>query len=96
VTYQRQGYPAPGSATRVNRGGSYNNTAVNARSANRNDSTPTNADNNLGVRPAKASHSQIGRDIHGVPRAAAVMPRPVSRAGGPPGIDAAEEPEGRG
>ena len=45
----------PGSANRVNRGGGFNNLAVNARAANRNDDTPSNADDNLGLRPAKAS-----------------------------------------
>ncbi len=50
---------APGSANRVNRGGSFNNTAQNARSANRNNDTPTNANRNLGVRPAKAAHRPI-------------------------------------
>jgi hypothetical protein len=43
----------------VNRGGSFNNTASNARSANRNNNTPENRDNNLGLRPAKASHHPI-------------------------------------
>jgi hypothetical protein len=44
----------PGSANRVNRGGGFNDLAVNARSANRNHDTPSNADDNLGLRPAKA------------------------------------------
>jgi formylglycine-generating enzyme required for sulfatase activity len=39
----------------VNRGGSFNNLAVNARSANRNNNTPGNRNNNLGVRPASVS-----------------------------------------
>jgi len=43
----------------VNRGGGFNNTASNARSANRNNNTPENRNNNLGVRPAKVSHRQI-------------------------------------
>jgi len=45
--------PFVGSATRVIRGGSYGNTAVRARSAFRYDSTPTFADHDLGVRPAR-------------------------------------------
>ena len=45
--------PFVGSATRVNRGGSFNFTAVYARSANRNGDTPSIADSNLGVRPAR-------------------------------------------
>jgi hypothetical protein len=34
----------------VNRGGSWNNTAANVRSANRNNNTPSNRNNNLGFR----------------------------------------------
>jgi formylglycine-generating enzyme required for sulfatase activity len=34
----------------VNRGGSWNNAASNARSANRNNNTPSNRNNNLGFR----------------------------------------------
>ena len=45
--------PFPGSAARVSRGGSYSLTAVYARSANRIGSTPTYADDSLGVRPAR-------------------------------------------
>jgi formylglycine-generating enzyme required for sulfatase activity len=37
-------------STRVNRGGSWNNTARNCRSANRNDDTPGNRNDNLGFR----------------------------------------------
>jgi hypothetical protein len=55
----RTGERIPGSANRVNRGGSFNNTASNARSANRNNNTPENRNNNLGLRPAKASPSPI-------------------------------------
>ena len=43
----------------MNRGGSFNNTAVNARSANRNNNTPENRNNKLGARPAKAPHRPI-------------------------------------
>jgi hypothetical protein len=43
----------------VNRGGSFNNAASNARSANRNNNTPENRDNNLGLRPSKATHRPI-------------------------------------
>jgi len=45
--------PWEGAAFRVARGGSFSDTAANARSANRNNNTPSNANNNLGVRPAK-------------------------------------------
>ncbi len=37
---------------RVNRGGGFNNTAVNCRSANRNANQPSNRNNNLGLRLA--------------------------------------------
>lgn len=46
---------------RVNRGGSWNNVAANARSANRNRNRPGNRNNNLGCRPSKASHGQRRR-----------------------------------
>lgn len=55
----RSGSRAAGAANRVNRGGSFDNAAANARSANRNNNTPSNADDNLGVRPAKAPHRPI-------------------------------------
>ncbi|MBL8862834.1 MAG: hypothetical protein JNK02_12615 [Planctomycetes bacterium] len=41
------------------RGGSFNDAASNARSANRNNNTPANQDNNLGLRPSKATHRPI-------------------------------------
>ncbi|HXG90931.1 MAG TPA: SUMF1/EgtB/PvdO family nonheme iron enzyme [Blastocatellia bacterium] len=37
-------------SNRVNRGGSWNNTAQNLRSANRNRNAPDNRNNNLGFR----------------------------------------------
>jgi hypothetical protein len=37
-------------SNRVNRGGSWNNNAMNCRSANRNNNTPENRNNNLGFR----------------------------------------------
>ena len=51
----------------MNRGGSFNNTARNARSANRNNNTPENRNNNLGVRPAKATHCLIAPVLLGRP-----------------------------
>ncbi|MFO0452036.1 MAG: SUMF1/EgtB/PvdO family nonheme iron enzyme [Pseudomonadota bacterium] len=53
----RQGKPVGTYGTgapsrRVLRGGSWNNTAVNARSANRNNNTPDNRNTNIGVRLA--------------------------------------------
>lgn len=50
-----------GSGQRANRGGSFNNPAVNARSANRNRNAPSNANNTLGVRPAKTSAARSPR-----------------------------------
>ncbi|WP_457575886.1 SUMF1/EgtB/PvdO family nonheme iron enzyme [Desulfomarina sp.] len=40
----------PISSNRVNRGGSWNNTARNVRTANRNRNSPGNRNNNLGFR----------------------------------------------
>jgi formylglycine-generating enzyme required for sulfatase activity len=53
------GSGSQGSSNRVNRGGSFDNPASNARSANRNNDSPSNADDNLGARPAKASQCPI-------------------------------------
>ena len=39
-------------SNRVNRGGSWNNTGDNLRAANRNNNSPGNRNNNLGVRCA--------------------------------------------
>jgi len=43
-------------SNRVNRGGSWNNTPVNLRSANRNNNTPSNRNNNLGFRCVSPKH----------------------------------------
>ena len=51
----------------MNRGGSFNNAASNARSANRNDNTPENQNNNLGLRPAKAPQRPIAVDCFSAP-----------------------------
>lgn len=45
----------PSGTNRVNRGGSWNNTAENCRSANRNRNEPGNRNNNLGFRLALSS-----------------------------------------
>lgn len=42
----------PWGSNRVNRGGSWNNTATNCRTANRNNNTPSNRNNNVGFRLA--------------------------------------------
>jgi len=44
-----------GSANRVKRGGSWNNSASNAKSANQNGNTPENRNDDNGVRPSNAS-----------------------------------------
>jgi len=41
---------ASSASNRVNRGGNFNNTAVNLRAGNRNNNTPSNANNNIGLR----------------------------------------------
>ena len=45
-------------SNRVNRGGSFDNDAANLRAGNRNNDTPSDADNNLGVRCASSSARQ--------------------------------------
>lgn len=46
-------------SNRVNRGGSWNNSAQNARVANRNRNDPTNRNNNLGFRLSSTRHHPI-------------------------------------
>ncbi|MBM4311952.1 MAG: hypothetical protein FJ119_13530 [Deltaproteobacteria bacterium] len=46
-------------SNRVNRGGSWNNNARNCRSANRNNNSPGNRNNNLGLRLAFAELSRV-------------------------------------
>ncbi|MBP9995146.1 MAG: SUMF1/EgtB/PvdO family nonheme iron enzyme [bacterium] len=43
---------SPKASNRVNRGGSWNNNARNCRVSNRNNNTPDNRNNNLGLRLA--------------------------------------------
>jgi ATP-dependent DNA helicase RecQ len=81
-----------GAGNRVNRGGSWTNTARNAGSANRNNNDPTNRNNNIGFRPASSSHGQIDGVRLAPPgdvAAAQVTDRPLvlaaaSRRGGTP------------
>jgi len=42
----------------VKRGGSWNNIANNCRTANRNNNTPTNSNNNLGLRLANMFYAE--------------------------------------
>lgn len=51
-------FPVPGGSNRVKRGGSWNNTPHNLRSANRNNNTPGNSNNNLGFRLASTESRQ--------------------------------------
>ncbi|MBF0311736.1 MAG: SUMF1/EgtB/PvdO family nonheme iron enzyme, partial [Magnetococcales bacterium] len=44
-------------SNRVNRGGSWNNNPANVRSANRNNNSPDNRNNNLGFRLSSTNHS---------------------------------------
>ncbi len=46
-------------ANRVIRGGSWNNTATNARVAKRNNNAPTNRNNNLGFRFVSSASSSL-------------------------------------
>jgi formylglycine-generating enzyme required for sulfatase activity len=48
--FQKGGQASERGSNRVNRGGSWNNNARNCRSANRNNNTPDNRNNNLGFR----------------------------------------------
>ncbi|NQV28864.1 MAG: SUMF1/EgtB/PvdO family nonheme iron enzyme [Rhodopirellula sp.] len=47
-------------SNRVNRGGSWRNSARNCRSAYRNRNTPSNRNNNLGFRVASNSGNEVG------------------------------------
>ena len=67
------------SSNRVNRGGSFNNAARDARSSNRNNNAPTIQNNNLGLRLTKASHARSWPPPCPAwsGHAASVMPRPA-------------------
>lgn len=45
---------------RVNRGGSWNNSAKHCRVSNRNNNTPSNSNNNIGLRLAYSSEQDGG------------------------------------
>ena len=72
---------AAGSGNRVNRGGSFDYPAANARSANRNRNTEANRNNNLGLRPAKTPHSPDANVASGTFVQCTVMSRLASRVG---------------
>ena len=65
----------------MNRGGSWNNEANNARSANRNNNNPDNRNNNIGFRPARSSarSSRSARAHEGLNRPPS---GPLARANG--------------
>ncbi|MBU4184729.1 MAG: hypothetical protein KKC23_00735 [Proteobacteria bacterium] len=50
----------------MNRGGSWNNNARNCRSANRNNNTPDNRNNNLGFRLASTQYAGINSFTDGL------------------------------
>jgi hypothetical protein len=58
------GLNAENGSNRVNRGGGWNNNAVNCRSANRNNDAPGNRNDNLGFRLLSARHCRRRR-VHG-------------------------------
>jgi len=61
------GFHGPGpeaGSNRVIRGGSWNNNAQNCRSANRNNNSPGNSNNNIGFRLASSRHCPTAR-VHG-------------------------------
>ena len=65
---------------RVNRGGSWNNTAENCESSNRNRNKPDNRNNNLGVRLVSSSLREK-YSVHGCCTGTKEMTRPLSSAG---------------
>jgi hypothetical protein len=70
-------------SNRVNRGGGWNNDAVNCRSANRNHDAPGNRNDNLGFRLVSTSRCRWDA-VHGLhPRAQGQVHPPSSRAGPP-------------
>ncbi|MEW6744861.1 MAG: hypothetical protein AB1486_19065 [Planctomycetota bacterium] len=80
---------------RVNRGGSFNNVAINARSANRNNNTPENRNNNLGCRPAAKVSNRLIVTVASPHRRAVhrdtqirllCRPRGWPKRTGPPGV----------
>ena len=66
---------SPSATNRVNRGGSWNNDADNARVAYRNYNDPTNANDNLGVRLVSSEAWARSRTAIGFPRSAKVPTR---------------------
>jgi RNA-directed DNA polymerase len=67
-------------SNRVNRGGSWNNNASNCRSANRNNNSPDNTNNNLGFRPIAQQPVDSAAEQEGIP-----FPLAGQKRNGPPG-----------
>jgi len=89
--------PSEGS-NRVNRGGSWNNSASNCRVANRNNNAPTNTNNNIGFRVALAPPAQRNGRMSSTEQDG--IPSPLSsgansRASGPGRTGLVGEPEGQ-
>ena len=68
-------------SNRVNRGGSWNNTAGNLRAANRNNNPPGDRNNNLGLRCASPVRRETGTDPRTMLPGDRTDHRPVPRAG---------------
>ena len=68
------GEGADSGSDRVKRGGSWNNTASNCRSANRNNNTPSNRNNNIGFRLVSTMRQEGQAGSH--------PPTPAPRSGG--------------
>jgi hypothetical protein len=86
----------PEGSDRVNRGGSWNNHGTNCQAANRNRTTPTNRNNNNGVRLARAPREQ--RTLDRPEPAALPFHRGFGSGGqkdrGPPGVSSRRERSG--
>jgi len=61
VLYSLQWSGADRGSNRVKRGGNWNNNAQNCRSANRNNNSPGNRNNNLGLRLASSRDGALRR-----------------------------------
>jgi len=77
------GVTAETGSNRVNRGGGWNDNAVNCRSANRDRNSPGNRDDNLGFRLVNASPPfvPVGRGLRTASVCIRPGPWPSSRAG---------------
>ena len=76
-------------SNRVKRGGNFNNNAQNVRSANRNNNSPDNRNNNLGVRLVSTGSCPKRRVYGSVSCVSAPVQALILRSAGPAQIDAA-------